>query len=699
MADNEKRIGPVARTGTVAGRSVMPEAPLQRDVAGRFREIELHWIPMSDGRRLAARLWIPDDAEAAPVPAILEYIPYRRRDGTRLGDEPMHRWFAANGYACARVDIAGSGDSDGLLRDEYLAQELDDACDIVAWLAAQPWCNGNVGMIGISWGGFNGLQTAFRQPPALKAVVTMCSTVDRYNDDVHYMGGCLLSDNMDWGGAFFSVAGTPPDPAMVGPQWKERWLERLEILQPFPAIWLQHQRRDGFWRHGSVCEDYGKLKAAILAVSGWADGYTAAIFRLVENLNRPDCKGISGPWGHLDPYRGIPGPPIGFLQECKRWWDRWLKGIDTGVERDPALRLWLQDPVPPKSHYDVRPGRWIALEAWPAAGIERQGWSLNADGLAPAPGAKAALRIRSPQTTGIAGGEWCCYGLGKVAPEMPLDQRIDDAGSLVFESAPLNERRLLVGDPTAHIDLSVDRPLAFVAVRLSDVAPDGQVTRVTYGLLNLAQRESQASPSRPVPGRRYRVKVRLNEAAHVFAPGHRMRVSISTCYFPMVWPSPEIVTLTLHAGESTIDLPFLQENALKVVEPFEPAEQAKPGPSTVLEPGKDSREIIHDMATGRTTMRISRYDGWSRIEDIGTEVSYAKSKEMSVVDEDPLSKREVVATNHSFRRGDWNARLDTKIVMTCDKEHFYLQSDVDAYDGDARIFSRCYRHKIPRDHL
>jgi putative CocE/NonD family hydrolase len=528
----------------------MPEAPVLRDVYDKIRVVELQWIPMADGRRLAARLWLPNDAEKKPVPAVLEYIPYRRRDGTRVRDDERHAWMAAQGYVCARVDITGSGDSDGLLRDEYLKQEQDDACEIIAWLAKQPWCSGAVGMIGISWGGFNGLQAAFRQPPALKAVITCCSTVDRYADDVHYMGGCLLSDDMDWGGAFFSVAGVPPDPAMVGPDWKERWLQRLEILQPFPALWLEHQRRDAFWQHGSVCEDYGKLGCAILAVGGWADGYTAAVFRLVENLKRPDVKGIAGPWGHLYPQRGIPGPAIGFLQECKRWWDRWLKGERNGVENDPALRLWLQDYVPPQPHYDHRPGRWIALHGWPDGSIARASWSLNADGLAPAPGAKAALAIRSPQTNGLANGEWCPYGLGKVAPELPLDQRIDDAGSLVFDSAPLDKEMVLVGDPTAHLDIAVDRPVALVCVRLSDLAPDGQVTKVTYGLLNLTHRDGPSNPVKLEPGRRYKVKVRLNEIAHVFAAGHRLRVAVSTSCFPLTWPSPEPVTLTLHAGES-----------------------------------------------------------------------------------------------------------------------------------------------------
>jgi putative CocE/NonD family hydrolase len=677
----------------------MPEAPILRDVYDAIRVVELQWIPMPDGRRLAARLWLPLDAEQNPVPAVLEYIPYRRRDGTRLGDDLMHAWFAANGYACARVDIAGSGDSEGLLRDEYLQQEQDDACEIIAWLARQPWCSGSVGMIGISWGGFNGLQTAARQPPALKAVVTMCSTVDRYADDVHYMGGCLLSDDMDWGGAFFSVAGVPPDPAMVGPGWKRQWLERLEILQPFPALWLQHQRRDAFWRHGSVCEDYGKLQGAILAVGGWADGYTAAVFRLVEELNRPNCKGIVGPWGHFEPHRGVPGPAIGFLQECLRWWDRWLKGKANGVEDDPALRLWLQDHVPPKSHYEERPGRWIALDCWPADEIERTRWSLNADGLAREPGAKAGLEISSPQTTGIAGGEWCPYGLGKVGPEMPLDQRMDDAGSLVFDSPVLDRDMILVGDPAAHLDLAVDRPVALVCVRLSDVAPDGRVTKVTYGLFNLTHRESRAAPATLEPGRRYAVTVRLNEIAHVFAPGHRLRVSISTGCFPLTWPSPEPVTLTLHAGESAIDLPFLRDGTMRVVDPFGPPEHSRPRPFTVLRPGVDERRIIYDLGTGTTTLRVWRDDGCTRIDDIGTEVSFSKLKETSIADGDPLSMRVTVAVSHAFRRDDWDARLDTRIVMTCDKKNFRLQSDIDAYADGIRIFSRSRPYTIARDHL
>ena len=191
--------------------------------------IEEHvWITLSDGCRLGARLWLPETALQSPVPAVLEYIPYRKRDGTRARDDPMHGYFAQNGYAAVRVDMRGSGESDGQLADEYLKQEQDDALEVIAWIASQPWCTGAVGLQGKSWGGFNALQIAARRPPALKAIITTFSTDNRYTDDIHYMGGCLLNDNLWWGSIMLAYQSRPLDPEIVGPDWRERWLERLE---------------------------------------------------------------------------------------------------------------------------------------------------------------------------------------------------------------------------------------------------------------------------------------------------------------------------------------------------------------------------------------------------------------------------------------------------------------------------------------
>ena len=203
-----------------------------------FGTVPTEWITLSDGTRLAATLWLPVDALERPVPAILEYLPYRRRDGTVLRDRQMHAYFAGHGYAAVRVDMRGSGDSDGLLLDEYLPQEQSDAVEVIAWLAAQPWCSGTVGMMGISWGGFNALQVASHRPPALKAVITCCSTDDRYADDCHYMGGCLLNNTIAWASTMFAFGALPPDPEVVGDRWRDMWLARLENNPLMLADWI-----------------------------------------------------------------------------------------------------------------------------------------------------------------------------------------------------------------------------------------------------------------------------------------------------------------------------------------------------------------------------------------------------------------------------------------------------------------------------
>ena len=309
------------------------------------REIEHTTIPLKDGTRLAARIWLPADAEADPVPALLEYLPYRKRDGTHERDALTHPYLAGHGYASVRVDIRGSGESEGVLSDEYSQQELDDALEVIAWLAGQPWCCGAVGMFGISWGGFNALQVAALQPPALKAIVTLCSTDDRYADDVHYMGGAkLASADLGWGGFFFADMCHPPDPLLVGGRWREMWLQRLENMPLFLERWLKHQRRDAYWQHGSVCEDFSAIRCPVFAVGGWTDGYSNAIPRLLEHLDVPR-KGLIGPWAHGYPHFALPGPQIGFLQDMLRWWDYWLKGIDTGVMAEPILRAFMTDCV------------------------------------------------------------------------------------------------------------------------------------------------------------------------------------------------------------------------------------------------------------------------------------------------------------------------------------------------------------------
>ena len=473
-----------------------------------------------------------------PVPAILEHIPYRKRDGTAARDSLTHPYFAGHGYAAIRVDMRGNGDSEGLMEDEYSEQELEDACAAIAWAAAQPWCNGKVGMMGISWGGFNSLQVAARQPAALKAIITLCSTDDRYADDIHYKGGLLLNENLGWGSTMLSYSSRSPDPAIVGENWRAMWLERLDNEPFLPAVWLRHQRRDAYWKRGSVCEEFSRIKAATLAVGGWGDAYKNAVSRLVLGIEAP-VKGIVGPWIHKYPHFAIPKPAIGFLQEALRWWDRWLKDIGTGVEDDPVMRLYLMDSVPPRDRYEERPGRWIAEYQWPSPGILARRFGLGAGGaLAEGDTALAPTTVASPQDCGMDGGEYCAIWLG---PDMPGDQRADDGKSACFDSRPLQTPIDIVGTPVVRLKLSADKPAAMVAVRLCDVHPDGASTRITYGVFNLCHRESHEFPRPVTPGEAMDIELKLDDIAYQVPAGHRLRVAVSSSYWPMVWPSPEPV--------------------------------------------------------------------------------------------------------------------------------------------------------------
>lgn len=658
------------------------------------REMDPVWIPLRDGTRLAARIWLPADAEADPVPAILEYIPYRRRDFTAQRDALMHPYVAGHGYACVRVDMRGSGDSDGVLTDEYLPLEHDDALEVIAWLAVQPWCTGAVGMIGNSWGGFNALQVAARRPPALKAIITSCSTDDRYADDIHYMGGCLLTDNMRWASTMFAHNSRPPDPAVVGERWRELWRERLEGSGLWVDTWLRHQRRDAFWKHGSVCEDFEAIRCPVYAVGGWSDGYSNAIPRLMRGLSVPR-RGLIGQWAHRYPHLAVPGPAVGFLQLAIRWWDTWLKGIDTGFTDEPMLRIWMPESVRPAHTYRELPGRWIAERAWPPAGVGSRRLVLNPGRLAAAADPEVALTIRSLETVGLYAGRWCAHGLG---PDLPIDQRFEDGGALVFDTEPLAERLEILGAPVAELALGVDRPVALVAVRLSDVAPDGAATRVTYGLLNLTHRESHETPTPLALGRRYRVRVQLNDVAQAFPPGHRIRLAVSTAYWPTAWPSPEPVTLTLFAGASTLELPVRPPSpADDALPPLPPLELPPPLRTTVLAPGRHDRAIHHDIAAGDVILEVVQDSGTYRLDDIDLTVRTVTTDRYTIRPDDPLSARAEVSWIVRLSRGDWRVESRTGTVLTATREAFRVRATLDAFEGDTRVFCRSWDRSIPRD--
>ena len=660
------------------------------------REMPNEWIPLSDGCRLAARIRLPVDALQNPVPAILEYIPYRKNDLTAERDERTHTYMAGHGYACVRVDLRGSGESDGILRDEYLQQEQDDGVEVIRWIASQPWCTGSIGMMGKSWGGFNGLQIAALQPPELKAIITVCSTDDRYADDVHHMGGCLLGDNLSWASTMFSHNACPPDPAIVGDRWKSMWMDRLDQSGLWLAEWMKHQRRDDFWRHGSICEDYSAIKCPVMAVSGWADGYSNAVFRLLSNLEVPR-KGLIGPWSHLYPHMGHPGPAIGFLQEAIRWWDTWLKGEKTGVMEEPMLRVWMQESVPPTTDYDYRPGRWVAETDWPGKNISTKVFHLGFTWLDPEEktGDSIPLSVQSPLSVGLFAGKWCSYA---APPDLPHDQRDDDGGALVFDSDTLEEDMEILGPPVADLELSANKPVAMIAVRLSDILPDNKVTRVTYGLLNLTHRDGHENPQPLEPGKRYRIKMQLNDIAQKFPAGNRIRLAISTVYWPLAWPSPEPARITVYTKTSRLLLPVRKNDPKdKELRPFGPPESAPPLPKTLIQPTGQSWTVIRNLAKDESRLEVINDEGVYRLDDIDLEIATKAVENYDFVSDDYRSLRGETRWERRFKRGEWEVRTVTRTLLTSDKTHFHIRAELDAWEGESRIFSRSWDESIARD--
>ena len=662
------------------------------------RELEHVWIPMPDGCRLAARIWLPEDAEAHPVPAILEYIPYRKADLRTYEDSINHPYYAGHGYACVRVDIRGSGESEGVLTDEYTRQELDDGLVILSWIAEQPWCTGRVGMLGISWGGFNGLQLAALQPPELYAVITVCSTDDRYADDVHYMGGCMLIDNVSWAGVMLGFNSCPPDPRLVGEGWRDDWFERLQGSGLWLETWTSHQARDEYWRHGSVCEDFSAIRCPVYAVSGWADGYTNSVFRLMQHLDVPR-RALVGPWSHKYPHLGKPGPAIGFLQDTLRWWDQWLKDENTGVMDEPRVRVWMQDSVRPATRYVERPGRWVGEHEWPSPRIQAQRLRLSRRGLLAGEMEEEseALLCQSPLRTGLSAGKWCSYSAG---PDMPGDQREADADSLSFDTEPLAEALEICGAPVVELVLASDRPEAQVAVRLCDVAPDGASTRVTYGVLNLAHRDGHAEPRALVPGQSYRVRVQMNDIAQRFPAGHRVRVSVSSNYWPLIWPSPEPVALTVWSQVSALTLPVRPPSDTDAELPaFAPPEGAPGLATTEIEPEATNWMLHYDFDGDAYTLEVDDAEGVFRIDNIATDIQKVGYERYRIQGDDVHSAQAETLWRLGFFRDEWRVNTETWTRMSCTADSFRIEATLRAYEDGNLVYEQDWDRWIPRRHL
>jgi len=460
---------------------------------------------------------------------------------------------------------------------------------------------------------------------------------------------------------------------LVGERWRAMWLERLDNVPLFFELWLRHQRRDAYWKHGSVCEDYAAIQCPVYAVGGWTDGYTNAIPRLLERLTVPR-KGLIGPWAHGYPHFARPGPQIGFLQEMLRWWDCWLKGIDTGVMDEPMLRAWMTDSVKPASHHEVLPGRWVAERSWPPPAITPQRLFLTDDGLRNEAAPLTARALCSPQTVGKCAGQWVPFGRGQ---DEAIDQREDDARSLIFETSPLERPIAILGAPIVTLDVASDRPIANLIVRLCDVHPSGESLRASYGVLNLTHRDGHERPAPLAPAERYRVRIQLNDAGSVFPAGHRVRLALSTAYWPMIWPAPEKATLLISGG--TLDLPVRPPQATDaLLSPLPPPESAPPEKPTIIRRGD---------------MRIERIDR------IGLELGTNSKSYLHVEEDDPLSAVAELQRTRTMSRDAWQIRIETQMRLSCTRDVFLLQGSLRAWEGANEVCRREWDRAIARDFL
>ncbi|MDK1378277.1 MULTISPECIES: CocE/NonD family hydrolase [unclassified Sinorhizobium] len=655
-----------------------------------FTVIENHWLPLTDGTHLAARIWMPEGANEAPVPAVLEFLPYRKRNGTAQRDEANYPVFAAAGIAGVRVDLRGSGDSEGVLEGEMTPQQLLDAAEIIAWISAQPWSNGSVGMWGISWGGGNTLRVAgIQMPTALKAVIACSASVDRYRDMLRYKGGAHSSLNLSWQAQLTGYMCRPPDPEIVGECWLEMWRQRLENQPFYLEDWLSHQRRDAYWRHLSINEVFEQFPVPVLFACGWSDSYRNSPFQLVEGIPSK-AKVLIGPWGHQYPHLAKPGPGTDFLTEAIAWWNHWLRDEPNGADKIPQMRAFILDGPRPVSRRERDPGYWVSMTKWTTP--EALKLTLNASGTLvdrpPQQKRKRAL-LRSPLDNGMAAGE--------LYTGTTDDQRIDDAGSLVFQSEVLKEECVLLGRPSLKLTLSSDSPFANIAVRLTDVHPDGAGFRISYGVLNLAHRVNDSEPKPLVPGKEETVIVTLDPCGYRIAPGHRVRLSISTAYWPIILPSPYDAAFDIDLASIVLSLPLLGEHEL--IEIAEPA-NLNPLPAyETLVAGETKRCFERDVENGITHYRTIEDGGLMRHPCNGLAERELREEIWSITAHDPLSMTGECRSTMTVSRPGWETVTQGVATLSCTKTEWIISQAVEAHHNGQKFFSRSRTKKIPRDFM
>ena len=650
------------------------------------------FIEMADGVRLAATLYLPETV--GPWPALLEAYPYRKDDLSGW-PEDYRRLRDEGDYAVCRLDVRGTGTSEGIATDEYPPGEPDDLCEVVAWLSRQEWCTGSVGMFGTSYAGFNTIHTAMRQPPALKAIIPIYATDDRYTDDIHFGGGIRKAIEFGYPLFMVSMNALPPTPTLAGENWRELWMKRIDGSVPWFSS-ITEQNDGPYWRQGSLRPDYDLIKVPTMVVAGWSDVYRNALLRVIEHIQVPK-RLLMGPWCHMSPNNSIPGPRIDLVPEMIRWWDRWLRGVLNGVDEEPPLAFFIRRSTPPAPDLSEYLGEWRYEPEWPLARGEELVLSLQAAEL---PGrSRAGLARPPPQETIQVRGDVgvTAHIRGSYDPPygLPIDQRPDQVYSLVYDW-PVEEELEILGNPVLRATLRSSTPVAFLSAKLCEVLGDGTVVMVSRGLLNLTHRDSHSAPEPIMPGDPYEVSVELDATSWVFEPGNRIRLAIAGSDWPNAWPPPEASELTIDLGDTELVLPKVAgESPIKERPNFAPGEDAAEPLEEDLSDTRPVWQIEHDIYAKQTRVIVRQQSRsapdamWPtlRTDEVRAGV---KPLEPGIAFVESTTESEVAWP-------EVKARAKAHLLLKSDATAYYFDLTLDVFEDDELISTRRWESVTPRE--
>lgn len=655
------------------------------------------FIAMADGLRLAATMFYPEGP--GPWPALLEALPYRKDDIT-ASYRPEYLRLAEAGYAVCRVDVRGTGSSEGIATDEYPQVERTDLVAVIEWLASRQWSTGNVGMFGTSYSGFNAIQVAMERPPALKAIIPIYATDDRFSDDVHYVGGAMRGvDVLDYPCYMVAMNALPPVPSIYGDGWRDIWDRRVKETEPWLMTWLSHQRFDDYWQSGSLRPDYESIECAVMIVAGWADGYRNNTFRTFEALT---CSKrlIVGPWAHSSPETSVPGPNHDLIPEYIRWWDRWLKGVDNGVDHEPPIMLYAQrSTLPATDRPEVR-GQWRWEPSWPPERLVATELALEQSAANRESSEVDSLPIRGD----VGWTAWisCASAMPWGQPD---DQRLDEAHSLTYTWDELDEELEVLGYPKLRITVTSSTPVAYLSAKLCDVFPDGTSSLVSRGLLNLTHRDDRRAPTVLTPGRAYEVEFDLEAASWVFERGHRLRLDLAGSDWPNAWAPPTPGTLSLDRGSAVLTLPVLHGPSPVRERPhLQPPgrapseiEQAPDGQSPRDTEGWVRWDITHDQLTHETRAYAGSFNDYDAKSDVPP-FSELYGGHMAVSTTDPGVARAEAEARFTLRFPEGTCESQVTMMLTSTATEYELFMELTTSEAGQRREGRRWSMTFPRDH-